>query len=65
MDKCKWVLYRNASMWQTECGRIQGINVRPKQKKCFCGKRIERVIVDELCEKDRVFIEMLRFGENK
>lgn len=63
MDECKWVLFKHACMWQTECGRIQGCNVRPKQKKCFCGKRIRRVQVDELSPSDRVFVDLLKFGE--
>ncbi len=63
MDECTWVLYKYACMWQTECGRIQGCNVRPKQKKCFCGKRIKRVKVDELSPSDRVFVDLLRYGD--
>ena len=59
MNECKWILFRNACMWQTECGRIQGYNVRPKQKKCFCGKKIRRVKVDELSPSDRVFVDLL------
>lgn len=47
MNECIWVLFRNACMWQTECGRIQSCYVRPKRKKCFCGKKIRRVKIDE------------------
>lgn len=43
---CKWIRYYGNYCFTTECGHLQGLNIRPKQKTCFCGRRIERYIQD-------------------
>lgn len=58
-DTCKWIHYKHESIWSTECGNIQGIKVRPKQKKCFCGKKIERIEIDDLSPRDKEFRNIL------
>lgn len=45
--KCNWVRYFGDYCFKTECGHFQGINIRPKQKTCYCGKRVNRLIQDE------------------
>lgn len=59
METCKWIRYNGNNMYNTECGHIQGISVRPKQKKCFCGKIIERVNSDKFDSAERHFQEMV------
>ena len=59
-DTCKWIKYKDSYLWHTECGRSQGTKIRPKQKKCYCGKPIERIELDELSLSDKEFIKMLR-----
>lgn len=44
MEFCNWVRYFGDYCFSTDCGCIQGINVRPKQKTCFCKKRVRRFI---------------------
>ena len=61
-NTCKWTMYKGSYSWHTECGRIQGCNVRPKQKKCYCGKSIERIKLDEISPSDRMFINILKAG---
>lgn len=41
---CKWIQFYGDYCFTTECGHTQGTNVRPRQKTCFCGKRVERYI---------------------
>ena len=41
---CNWVRLYGDFGFSTDCGRFQGENIRPKQVKCFCGKRIKRHI---------------------
>lgn len=41
---CKWVRHFGDYFFTTDCGMTQGINVRPKQKVCMCGKHIERYV---------------------
>lgn len=42
--QCNWIRYFGEYCFKTDCGHLQGINVRPKQKTCFCGKRVNRLI---------------------
>ena len=62
METCKWIHYKGESLWITECGQSQGIKVRPKQKKCYCGKRIERIETDEISPREKKFRNMLATG---
>lgn len=48
MEVCKWIKHIDEGCYTAECGWIQGINVRPKQKICHCGRRIERINLDTL-----------------
>lgn len=41
VEYCNWVRYFGDYAFKTDCGHYQGIEVRPKQKICFCGKRIK------------------------
>ena len=50
MKTCKWIKHIDEGCYRTECGRIQGIRVRPKQKICYCGKHIERINLNTLSE---------------
>lgn len=43
---CNWIQYFGDYSFTTECGHTQGINIRPKQKTCYCGKTIERYVQD-------------------
>lgn len=44
--ECKWVMYFGNYCFTTDCGHQQGKDVRPKQRTCFCGKRVKRFIQD-------------------
>lgn len=44
--ECKWVIYFGDYCFTTDCGHYQGRDVRPKQKTCFCGKRVKRFVQD-------------------
>ena len=61
---CKWVHYKYDSLWYLECGKTQGIKVRPKQKTCYCPKfgckrRIERIEIDKISPREQDFLDML------
>ena len=56
MKTCKWIRRADDNFYQTACGKIQRISVRPNQKICFCGKRIERVTVDTVSKEFKDFI---------
>lgn len=43
---CSWIRYFGDYCFKTDCGHIQGIKVRPKQKICYCGRRIKRYAQD-------------------
>lgn len=42
-DTCRWVKHIDEGCYTADCGWVQGIRVRPKQKICHCGRRIERI----------------------
>jgi hypothetical protein len=42
--ECKWIRYYGEFYFKSDCGCIQGLDVRPKQKICFCKNRIKRLI---------------------
>lgn len=44
VEYCNWIRYFGDYAFKTDCGHYQGIAVRPKQKMCFCGKRIKRYV---------------------
>lgn len=41
---CNWVRKFGDYMFTTDCGQYQGLNIRPKQKTCFCGKEVRRFV---------------------
>ena len=64
MGICKWIRYRGSYCYKTECGYIQGISVRPRQKKCNCGKKIERLNSDEFDEVEKYYQEHIGIHTN-
>ena len=59
-NTCKWIMYKDGCSWYTECGHEQGCRIRPKQKKCYCGKTIERTKIDDLSPLDQAFINIIK-----
>ena len=59
MKTCKWIKYMDENLYHLECGGVQGINVRPHQKICSCGKRIKRINVNELSEPTKYLLAEL------
>ena len=57
---CNWKLYKNDGSWKSDCGITQGIKVRPKQKTCFCGKRINRIYLEEENPIEKKFWENMK-----
>lgn len=50
MATCKWTKHIDEGVYTTECGKHQGEKIRPKQKICYCGKRIERINLNTISE---------------
>lgn len=61
MDYCNWVRYFGEYSFNTSCGHVQGINIRPKQKTCFCGKRVKRFVQTQ----DEIMHEVTSVRVNK
>lgn len=69
METCKWFHYKDDSVWNTPCGRCQGIKVRPNQKTCYCVKehkriKIERIELDQISPSEIAFQEMIKQFRN-
>ena len=60
MEVCKWIKHIDEGCYYTECGKTQGINVRPKQKICYCGKHIERINLNTLSEPMEDLIKIIK-----
>lgn len=64
MDTCKWIRYKGNYCYKTDCGHSQGILVRPKQKTCSCGKKIERIESNEYDEAEKFYQENIGIHTN-
>lgn len=50
MSICKWTKHVDENVYHTDCGKVQGTMIRPKQKICYCGKQIKRISLDTVSE---------------
>ena len=65
VEKCKWKHYLGDPVWKNDCGKTQGINVRPRQKICYCGRQIDRVEIEDYSEIQKMFAKLFLAGDEK